>query len=71
MVEQMKLQNRIVFNLFSLKLKKFKIYKTVDYVKFEKGSEHSSYSKIGCKLLVILHGGTNEILEQNSIKFIS
>ena len=40
-----------------------KIFKTGDYVKFEKGSEHSSYSKIGCKLLVILHGGTNEILE--------
>ena len=40
-----------------------KIFKTGDYVKFEKGSEHSSYSKNGCKLLVILHGGTNEILE--------
>ena len=40
-----------------------KIFKTGDYVKFEKGSEHSSYSKIGCKLLVILYGGTNEILE--------
>ena len=40
-----------------------KIFKTGDYVKFKKGSEHSSYSKIGCKLLVILYGGTNEILE--------
>ena len=48
-----------------------KIFKTGDYVKFEKGSEHSSYSKIGCKLLVILYGGTNEILEQDSIKYIS
>ena len=40
-----------------------KIFKTGDYVKFGKGSEHSSYSKIGCKILVILHGATNEILE--------
>ena len=40
-----------------------KIFKTGDYVKFEKGSEHSSYSKNGCKLLIILHSGTNEILE--------
>ena len=40
-----------------------KIFKTGDYVKFEKGSEHSSYSKNGCKILIILHGGTNEILE--------
>ena len=40
-----------------------KIFKTGDYIKFEKRSEHSSCSKIGCKIPVILYGGTNEILE--------
>ena len=39
------------------------IFKTEVYVKFRKGIEYSSYSKNGCKLLVNLHGGTNEILE--------
>jgi hypothetical protein len=29
---------------------------------FEKGSEHSSFSKTGCTLLVILYGGTNELI---------
>ena len=33
-----------------------------DYIKFEKGSEHSSFSKTGCTLLVILYGGTNDLI---------
>jgi anti-sigma factor ChrR (cupin superfamily) len=42
-----------------------KVFKKGDYVKFEKGSEHSSYSKIGCTLLVILYGGKNELIHSN------
>ena len=38
-----------------------KVFKKGDYIKFEKGSEHSSFSKTGCTLLVILYGGTNEL----------
>ncbi len=37
-----------------------KVFKKGDYIKFEKGTEHSSNSKIGCMLLVILYSGTNE-----------
>ena len=40
-----------------------KVFKKGDYIKFEKGSEHSSYSKTGCTLLVILYGGKNELIE--------
>ena len=39
-----------------------KVFKKGDYIKFEKGSEHSSFSKTGCTLLVILYGGTNELI---------
>ena len=39
-----------------------KVFKIGDYIKFEKGSEHSSFSKTGCTLLVILYGGTNELI---------
>ena len=28
-----------------------------------KGSEHFSFSKTGCILLVILYGGTNELID--------
>ena len=42
-----------------------KVFKKGDYVKFEKGSEHSSYSKTGCTLLVILYGGKNELILPN------
>ena len=35
------------------------------FVKFEKGSEHSSYSKTGCTLLVILYGKKNELILPN------
>ena len=38
-----------------------KVFKKGDNIKFEKGSEHSSYSKTGCTLLVILCCGTNEL----------
>ena len=41
------------------------VFKKGDYIKFEKGSEHLSYSKTGCTLLVILYGGKNELLEIN------
>ena len=38
-----------------------KVFKKGDYIKFEKGTKHSSYSKIGCTILVILYTGTNEL----------
>ena len=38
-----------------------KVFKKGDYIKFEKGTKHSSYSKTGCTLLVILYAGTNEL----------
>ena len=39
------------------------VFKKGDYIKFEKGSEHSSFSKKGCTLLVILYDGKNEKIE--------
>ena len=38
-----------------------KFFKKGDYIKFEKGTKHSSHSKTGCTLLVILYAGTNEL----------
>ena len=38
-----------------------KVFKKGDYIKFEKGTKHSSYSKTGCTLLIILYAGTNEL----------
>ena len=38
-----------------------KVFKKGDYIKFEKGTMHSSHSKTGCILLVILYAGTNEL----------
>jgi len=38
-----------------------KVFKKGDYIKFEKGTKHSSYSKTGCTLLVILYAGKNEL----------
>nr|ADI16417.1 hypothetical protein [uncultured bacterium HF770_09N20] len=35
------------------------IFQTGDFVRFESGSEHWSYSEKGCTLLVILADGTN------------
>ena len=40
-----------------------KVFKKGDYIKFEKGTKHSSYSKTGCTLLVILYAGTNELYD--------
>ena len=39
------------------------LFRAGDYVKFKKGSIHSSYSKKGCTLLVIICGGKNELIE--------
>ena len=36
------------------------VFRRGDFVRFEPGSEHSSFSKEGCTLLVILAGGTNQ-----------
>tara|TARA_B100000686_G_C16131456_1_gene637612 strand:+ start:168 stop:518 length:351 start_codon:yes stop_codon:yes gene_type:complete len=38
-----------------------KVFKKGDYIKFEKGTQHSSHSITGCTLLVILYAGTNEL----------
>ena len=38
-----------------------KVFKKGDYIKFEKETKHSSHSKTGCTLLVILYAGTNEL----------
>ena len=38
-----------------------KVFKKGDYIKFEKGTKHSSYSKSGGTLLVILYAGINEL----------
>ena len=35
------------------------VFRGGDFVRFEPGSEHWSYSEKGCTLLVILAGGTN------------
>ncbi len=35
------------------------VFQSGDFVRFDPGSEHWSYSKKGCTLLVILAGGTN------------
>ena len=39
-----------------------KVFKKGDYIAFGKGTMHSSYSKTGCALLVILYAGTNELI---------
>ena len=36
------------------------VFRPGDFVRFEPGSKHSSFSKEGCTLLVILAGGTNQ-----------
>ena len=36
------------------------VFRSGDFVRFEPGSKHSSFSKKGCTLLVILAGGTNQ-----------
>ena len=41
------------------------VFRTGDFVRFEPGSEHWSFSEKGCTLLVILAGGTNWPLPTN------
>ena len=36
------------------------VFRRGDFVRLEPGSKHSSFSKEGCTLLVILAGGTNQ-----------
>lgn len=36
------------------------VFRPGDFVRFEPGSKHSSFSEKGCTLLVILAGGTNQ-----------
>ena len=36
------------------------VFRPGDFVRFEPGSKHSSFSEEGCTLLVILAGGTNQ-----------
>ena len=39
------------------------LFKKGDFVRFEPGTKHSSYSGKGCTLLVILSGGTNQLVD--------
>ena len=39
------------------------IFQKGDFVRFETGTQHSSYTKKGCKLLVILSGGKNKLID--------
>ena len=41
------------------------VFRSGDFVRFEPGSEHWSFSEKGCTLLVILSGGTNRPLPTN------
>ena len=41
------------------------VFRSGDFVRFEPGSEHWSFSEKGCTLLVILAGGTNRPLPTN------
>jgi anti-sigma factor ChrR (cupin superfamily) len=41
------------------------VFQSGDFVRFEPGSEHWSFSENGCTLLVILAGGTNRPLTTN------
>ncbi len=40
-----------------------KVFKKGDYIKFVKGTRHSSHSKIGCTLLVIIYSRVNEKID--------
>ena len=40
-----------------------KKFKKGDFVRFEPGTKHSSFSERGCTLLVILSGGKNQLIE--------
>ena len=41
------------------------VFRSGDFVRFEPGTEHWSFSEKGCTLLVILTGGTNRPLPTN------
>ena len=41
------------------------VFRRGDFVRFEPGSEHWSFSEKGCTLFVILAGGTNQPLPTN------
>ena len=40
-----------------------KLFEKGDFVRFEPGTKHSSYSNKGCTLLVILSGGKNQLID--------
>ena len=45
-------------------------FQTGDFVRFESGSEHWSYSENGCTLLVILAGGTNRPIPESGSNLV-
>ena len=44
-----------------------KIFKKGDFVTFEPGSTHSSYTKNGCLILVFMRG-VNKLIEKNNVR---
>ena len=46
------------------------IFQTGDFVRFEPGSEHWSFSENGCTLLVILSGGTNRPIPETESNLV-
>ena len=39
------------------------LFEKGDFIRFESGTKHSSYTKKGCKLLVILSRGKNKLID--------
>ena len=39
------------------------LFEKGDFIRFEAGTKHSSYTKKGCKLLVILSRGKNKLID--------
>ena len=46
------------------------VFQTGDFVRFEPGSEHWSFSEKGCTLLVILAGGTNRQIPETGTNLV-
>ena len=46
-----------------------KIFKKGDFITFEPGSTHSSYTKNGCLILVFMRG-VNKLIEKNNVRKI-
>ena len=46
------------------------VFQTGDFVRFESGSEHWSFSEKGCTLLVILAGGTNRPIPETGSNLV-